>query len=203
MPQGRKTRKREGVLFGIKKEIGSGDIADPIYDYRRKSDIGAETHHTSSLRISNCPLAACLMTFGDKIWVDGICLTNAFDFQKWCGVQNSQTFGEFRKWVCGSEGGENSILRAGKRSGNGVNADAIYDYRRKPDIGGGDTPNPQLADSRLILGSLFDGFGDKMRRKESASRMLDFCLRALCITHSSRTFYCDIFSHILLAIPAA
>ena len=37
--------------------------------------------------------------------------------------------------------------------------DAIYIHSRKPGIGGGDTPNPQTADSRLTLGSLFDGSG--------------------------------------------
>ena len=37
--------------------------------------------------------------------------------------------------------------------------DAIYIHSREPDTGGGDTPNQQAADSRLTLGSLFDGSG--------------------------------------------
>ena len=37
--------------------------------------------------------------------------------------------------------------------------DAIYVYSREPGTGGGDTPNPQTADSCLTLGSLFDGSG--------------------------------------------
>ena len=37
--------------------------------------------------------------------------------------------------------------------------DAIYIHRREPGTGGGDTPNPQTADSCLTLGSLFDGSG--------------------------------------------
>ena len=40
-----------------------------------------------------------------------------------------------------------------------MNADAIYIHSRKGGTGGGDTPNPQSADSRLTLGSLFDGSG--------------------------------------------
>ena len=40
-----------------------------------------------------------------------------------------------------------------------MNADAIYIHSRKGGTGGGDTPNPQTADSRLTLGSLFDGSG--------------------------------------------
>jgi len=40
-----------------------------------------------------------------------------------------------------------------------MNADAIYIHSREPGTGGGDTPNPQTADSRLTLGSLFDGSG--------------------------------------------
>ena len=37
--------------------------------------------------------------------------------------------------------------------------DAIYIHRREPGTGGGETPNPQTADSCLTLGSLFDGSG--------------------------------------------
>ena len=37
--------------------------------------------------------------------------------------------------------------------------DAIYIHSRESDTDGGDTPNPQAADSRLTLGSLFDGSG--------------------------------------------
>ena len=40
-----------------------------------------------------------------------------------------------------------------------MNADAIYIHRSSSGTGGGDTPNPQTADSRLTLGSLFDGSG--------------------------------------------
>ena len=40
-----------------------------------------------------------------------------------------------------------------------MNADAIYIHRSTSGTGGGDTPNPQTADSRLTLGSLFDGSG--------------------------------------------
>ena len=40
-----------------------------------------------------------------------------------------------------------------------MNEDAIYNYSRKGCTGGGDTPNPQTADYRLTLGSLFDGSG--------------------------------------------
>ena len=40
-----------------------------------------------------------------------------------------------------------------------MNADAIDIHRRESGTGGGDTPNPQSADSRLTLGSLFDGSG--------------------------------------------
>lgn len=40
-----------------------------------------------------------------------------------------------------------------------MNADAIDIHRSSPGTGGGDTPNPQTADSRLTLGSLFDGSG--------------------------------------------
>ena len=40
-----------------------------------------------------------------------------------------------------------------------MNADAIYIHSRKCGTGGGDTPNPQTADSGLTLGSLFDGSG--------------------------------------------
>lgn len=40
-----------------------------------------------------------------------------------------------------------------------MNADAIYIHSRESGTGGGDTPNPQIADSRLTLGSLFDGSG--------------------------------------------
>ncbi len=40
-----------------------------------------------------------------------------------------------------------------------MNADAIYIHSRESGTGGGDTPNPQSADSRLTLGSLFDGSG--------------------------------------------
>ncbi len=40
-----------------------------------------------------------------------------------------------------------------------MNADAIYIHSTEPCTGGGDTPNPQTADSRLTLGSLFDGSG--------------------------------------------
>ena len=40
-----------------------------------------------------------------------------------------------------------------------MNADAIYIHSRMGGTGGGDTPNPQSADSRLTLGSLFDGSG--------------------------------------------
>ncbi len=37
--------------------------------------------------------------------------------------------------------------------------DAIYIHRKESGTGGGDTPNTQPADSRLTLGSLFDGSG--------------------------------------------
>ncbi len=37
--------------------------------------------------------------------------------------------------------------------------DAIYIHRKESGTGGGDTPNTQSADSRLTLGSLFDGSG--------------------------------------------
>ena len=37
--------------------------------------------------------------------------------------------------------------------------DAIYIHSRESGTGGGDTPNPQTADSCLTLGSLFDGSG--------------------------------------------
>lgn len=37
--------------------------------------------------------------------------------------------------------------------------DAIYIHRSSSGTGGGDTPDPQTADSRLTLGSLFDGSG--------------------------------------------
>ena len=40
-----------------------------------------------------------------------------------------------------------------------MNADAIYIHSRDSGTGGGDTPNPQTADSGLTLGSLFDGSG--------------------------------------------
>ena len=40
-----------------------------------------------------------------------------------------------------------------------MNADTIYIHRSTSSTGGGDTPNPQTADSRLTLGSLFDGSG--------------------------------------------
>ena len=40
-----------------------------------------------------------------------------------------------------------------------MNADAIYIHSRESGTGGGDTPNPQTADSGLTLGSLFDGSG--------------------------------------------
>ncbi len=40
-----------------------------------------------------------------------------------------------------------------------MNADAIYIHSTESGTGGGDTPNPQTADSRLTLGSLFDGSG--------------------------------------------
>ena len=40
-----------------------------------------------------------------------------------------------------------------------MNADAIYIHRSTSGAVGGDTPNPQTADSRLTLGSLFDGSG--------------------------------------------
>ena len=40
-----------------------------------------------------------------------------------------------------------------------MNADAIYIHSTETGTGGGDTPNPQTADSRLTLGSLFDGSG--------------------------------------------
>lgn len=40
-----------------------------------------------------------------------------------------------------------------------MNADAIDIHRSRSGTGGGDTPNPQTADSRLTLGSLFDGSG--------------------------------------------
>lgn len=40
-----------------------------------------------------------------------------------------------------------------------MNADAMYTHSREPGSCGGDTPNPQSADSRLTLGSLFDGSG--------------------------------------------
>lgn len=40
-----------------------------------------------------------------------------------------------------------------------MNADAIYIHSRESGTGGGDTPNPQTADFRLTLGSLFDGSG--------------------------------------------
>lgn len=37
--------------------------------------------------------------------------------------------------------------------------DAIYIHRRESGTGGGDTPNLRPVDSRLTLGSLFDGSG--------------------------------------------
>ena len=40
-----------------------------------------------------------------------------------------------------------------------MSADAIYLHSRESGTGGGDTQNPQSADSRLSLGSLFDGSG--------------------------------------------
>ena len=40
-----------------------------------------------------------------------------------------------------------------------MSADAIYTHSRESGTGGGDTPNPQTAYSRLTLGSLFDGSG--------------------------------------------
>ena len=40
-----------------------------------------------------------------------------------------------------------------------MNADAIYIHSRECDTGGGDTPDSQTADTRLTLGSLFDGSG--------------------------------------------
>ena len=40
-----------------------------------------------------------------------------------------------------------------------MNADAIYIHRISSGTGGGDTPNPQTADSGMTLGSLFDGSG--------------------------------------------
>ena len=40
-----------------------------------------------------------------------------------------------------------------------MSADAIYIHSRESGTGGGDTPNPQSADARLTLGSLFDGSG--------------------------------------------
>ena len=40
-----------------------------------------------------------------------------------------------------------------------MNADAVDIHRSSPGTGRGDTPNPQTADSRLTLGSLFDGSG--------------------------------------------
>ena len=40
-----------------------------------------------------------------------------------------------------------------------MNADAIDIHRSRSGTGSGDTPNPQTADSRLTLGSLFDGSG--------------------------------------------
>ena len=40
-----------------------------------------------------------------------------------------------------------------------MNADAIYIHSRESGTGGGDTPNPQTADTSLTLGSLFDGSG--------------------------------------------
>lgn len=40
-----------------------------------------------------------------------------------------------------------------------MNADAIYIHSTESCTGGGDTPNPQTADCRLTLGSLFDGSG--------------------------------------------
>ena len=40
-----------------------------------------------------------------------------------------------------------------------MNADAIDIHRSSSGTGGGDTPNPQTADSGLTLGSLFDGSG--------------------------------------------
>ncbi len=40
-----------------------------------------------------------------------------------------------------------------------MNADAIYIHSRESGTGGGDTPNPQSADTCLTLGSLFDGSG--------------------------------------------
>ena len=40
-----------------------------------------------------------------------------------------------------------------------MNADAIDIHRSRSGTGDGDTPNPQTADSRLTLGSLFDGSG--------------------------------------------
>ena len=40
-----------------------------------------------------------------------------------------------------------------------MNADAIYTHSSESCTGSGNTPNPQTADSRLTLGSLFDGSG--------------------------------------------
>ena len=40
-----------------------------------------------------------------------------------------------------------------------MNADAIYIHSSESCTGSGDTPNLQTADSRLTLGSLFDGSG--------------------------------------------
>lgn len=40
-----------------------------------------------------------------------------------------------------------------------MSADAIYIHSRECSTGGGDTPNPQSADTGLTLGSLFDGSG--------------------------------------------
>ena len=40
-----------------------------------------------------------------------------------------------------------------------MSADAIYIHSRECDTGGGDTPDSQTADTRLTLGSLFDGSG--------------------------------------------
>ena len=40
-----------------------------------------------------------------------------------------------------------------------MSADAIYIHSRESGTVGGDTPNPQTADTSLTLGSLFDGSG--------------------------------------------
>ena len=55
--------------------------------------------------------------------------------------------------------GEGVLFRTKKEIGGGGIVDAIYIHRSSSGTGGGDTPNPQSADSRLTLGSLFDGSG--------------------------------------------